>query len=80
MEETITKTTETVMIHPITLNEGKDYLLQVLQDNGHNPVYLPVRFISYQPCPGLVVIGDGNGQQWRVPRDELFIPEIAILG
>jgi hypothetical protein len=67
MEEIITKTPETIMIPPLTLNESKDYLLRVHQDNGHNPVYLPVRYISYQLCPGLVVIGDGNGQQWRVP-------------
>jgi hypothetical protein len=80
MEEAITKTPETIMIHPLTLNEGRDYLLRVHQVNGQNPVYLPVRFMSYHPCPALVVIGDGNGQQWRVPRDELFIPEIAILG
>jgi hypothetical protein len=78
MEETISKTPETIMLHPLTLNEGKDYLLRVHNGNGHHPVYLPVRFISYHPCPGLVVVGDGNGQQWRVPRDDLFIPEIAI--
>jgi hypothetical protein len=64
------------MIRPLTLNEGKDYFFRVHQDNGHNPVYLPVRFISYQPCPELVVIGDGNGQQGKVPRDDLFIPDM----
>ena len=78
MEETITKTPETIMIHPLTLNEGKEYLLRVHQDNGHNPVYLPVRFISYQHCPGLVVIGHGIGQLWRVPQDDIFSAEGMI--
>jgi len=80
MEEVIAKNTEKIMVRPITLDKGKEYLIQVHQDNGHIPVYLPVRFISYHPCPGLVVIGDGHGQQWRVPRDELFIPESTIRG
>jgi len=34
--------------------------------------------IGYHPCPGLVIIGDGHGQQWRVPSDELFILNIHI--
>jgi hypothetical protein len=75
MEETITKTPETIVLHPLTLNEGKDYLLRVHQDNGHNPVYLPVRFISYHPCPALVVVGDVKGQFWRIPRDDIFLAE-----
>jgi hypothetical protein len=75
MEETITKTPETIMIHPLTLNEGKDYLLRVHHDNGHNPVYLPVRFISYHPCPGLVVVSDGNEQLCRVHSDDIFVAE-----
>jgi hypothetical protein len=64
------------MIHPLTLNEDGQYLLRFHQDNGHNPVYLPVRFISYHPCPGLIVVGDGNGQQWRVPRDDVFCAQV----
>ena len=80
MEEVIAKNTEKIMVRPHSLNEGKEYLLRVQHDNGHNSIYLPVRFISYHPCPGLVVIGDGHGQQWRVPRDELFIPESTIRG
>lgn len=78
MEETITKTPETIMIHPLTLNEGKDYLLRVHQDNGHNLVYLPVRFINYHPCPAIVVVSDGNGQFRRLPRDDVFSVESIV--
>jgi hypothetical protein len=73
MEEVITKKTEKIMLRPITLNEGKEYLLRVQHDNGHNSIYLPVRFISYHPCPALVVVGDDDGQFWRVARDDMFL-------
>ncbi len=75
MEEVIAKNTEKTMLRPINLNQGKEYLIRVHQDNGHIPVYLPVRFISYHPCPALVVVGDGKGQFWRVPRDDIFLAE-----
>ena len=78
MEEVIAKNTEKIMVRPITLDKGKEYLIQVHQDNGHIPVYLPVRFISYRPCPDLVVVGDGNGQSWRGPRDDVFCDQNTL--
>ena len=48
-----------VMIRMFTINEGKEYLLQVHQYNGHNLVYLSVRSIKYFPCPAVVIVSDG---------------------
>jgi hypothetical protein len=78
MEEVIGKKTEKIMVRPLTLDDGKEYLIRVHQDNGDKSVYLSVRFISYHPCPALIVVGDGNGQFWRVPRDEIFLAEQDI--
>ena len=75
MEEVIAQQTEKIIVRPITLDKGKEYLIRVHQDIGHNSVYLPVRFISYHPCPALVVVGDVKGQFWRIPRDDIFLAE-----
>jgi hypothetical protein len=75
MEDVIAKKTEKNMVRPLTLDEGKEYFLRIHRDNGHVPVSAPVRFVSYHPCPALIVVGDGNGQFWRVARDDIFLAE-----
>ena len=78
MEETMNKTPEKVVVRPLTLNEGKEYLLRVDKDNGHNPIFLQVKFVGYLPCPALILIRGGAGQLWKVPRDNIFSTESMI--
>jgi len=65
----------TLLIRPLTLEERQSYVLQVHRTPGFEPVYLPVRFISYQPCPALikVVLLEGDKSSCIVRRDDLYI-------
>jgi hypothetical protein len=65
----------TLLIRPLTLEEDQPYVLRVPQTPGCEPVYLPVRFISYQPCPALIIVKliQGDRSACIVPRDDLFI-------
>ncbi len=67
-----------VLIRPPTLLAGKPYFLRVRQANGACPVYVPVWFFDYDPCPALVLIRGNDNHIWRAPRDDLFAPESAI--
>jgi hypothetical protein len=71
----------TILIRPIALEEYQLYLWRFPQDSGPKPAYLPVSFISYQPCPALVMVKllQGEASVFRIPRDDLFIEAINSL-
>jgi len=68
----------TLLIRPPTLEVYQPYLLRVAQTFGPETVYLLVRFISYQPCPALVMVNllQGDRSICKVPRDDLFVEVI----
>jgi hypothetical protein len=64
----------TLLVRPLTLDACQPYVLRVAQATGTTPVFLPVMFISYQPCPALVIVSllQENRSFCKVPRDDLF--------
>ena len=78
MQKTMAMKPAYVLTRPYTLDFGKEYYLRVRQDSGIYPTYFPVRFTNYDPCPALVVVDKGDGQLWRVPRDDIFTAEVTI--
>jgi len=67
-----------VLTRPYTLDYGKEYYLQIHQDNGSYPSYLPVKFVNYDPCPAMIVVSKGDGQLWKVPREDIFTAKVTI--
>lgn len=78
MKETMSIQLAYVLIRPHTLNIDNEYFLRFHQDKGQCPVYLPVRFVNYDPCPAMVVIRKGDGKLWKVPREDVFTAEPTI--
>ena len=61
-----------VIVRPETYIENAKYLLRLHKNNKDNPVYISVRFVSYDPCPGIVKVCDGEGRFWRIPREDVY--------
>lgn len=70
----------TTLLRPLVLEERWQYLLRVPPNAGPDPVYLPVRFIGYQPCPALILVKllHGDRPVCKVPRGDLFIEAIDL--
>jgi hypothetical protein len=64
----------TLLIRPLTLDGCQSYVLRVVKAAGDSPVFLPARFISYQPCPALVIVRllQQDRSFCKVARDDLF--------
>ena len=65
------------IISPVTLDNGRKYLLRIRQNNGHDPDYIPVTFVGYDSCPAWVVVRDGDGILLRISREYLFTYEVS---
>ena len=62
---------------PDTLFEGHAYLLHENGNNGSGEIYSPVEFVSYDPCPAMVIVRNTAGQRCRCPREDLrTLPEL----
>lgn len=60
------------LVHPITFIEDRRYLCLQGRPNGGAPVLVPVRFITYDPCPAFVIVRTGPGRRIRCLREDLF--------
>lgn len=60
------------LIRPATLETGATYILRDFLPRDRKIAWVPVSFVSYEPCPGIVVVVNGGGSNLRVPRDDLF--------
>ena len=62
---------------PDTLENGGKYLLRTRKNDGRDPFYIPVRFVSYDSCPAWVVVNDNDGNLLRIPREDVFTYEVS---
>jgi hypothetical protein len=53
--------------------DGGEYLWADRRPQAEQPTFLPVRFVSYDPCPAFVILRDAEGVRRRCPRDEVFV-------
>ena len=60
------------LIHPGTLETGATYILRDFLGRDRKIAWVPVRFVSYAPCPGIVIVANGGGSKLRVQREDLF--------
>jgi hypothetical protein len=60
------------LIRPGTLEIGATYLLRDFMPRDRKIAWMPVRFVSYVPCPGIVIVANGSGSKMRVQRQDLF--------
>jgi hypothetical protein len=60
---------------PETLEEGEKYLWQENTELAYDASPQQVTFVSYYPCPALVVIQDEEGKKCRCLRGEIFTRE-----
>lgn len=65
-------------MRPETLIPGKTYRLYAppWTATGAEPVFHPVQFVAYDPCPAMAIVRNGAGRQ-RVPRCDLRLPDGA---
>ncbi len=63
----------TIALHrPNALAIGQGYLLRIRQNNGRKPIYRPVKFVGYTPCPAIVIVSETDGWIQRVSRVDLY--------
>ncbi|MGD0005843.1 MAG: hypothetical protein ABSE06_16630 [Anaerolineaceae bacterium] len=60
------------LIRPGTLEIGATYLLRDFIPPDRKIAWVPVRFVSYVPCPGIVIVANGRGSKMHVQRQDLF--------
>ena len=65
------------IISPDTLDNGEKYLLRTSHTKGHDPGYIPVRFVGYYSCPAWVFVRNNDGKLLRIPREDVFTYEIT---
>ena len=65
------------LFRPDTLKEGTIYLW--VSPCQPPLTRVPVSFISYCPCPAMVIVADREGEKLRIPRDEIFSRMPACL-
>ena len=62
-----------ILIRPDTLETGAMYILRDFMSNSRKIVWEPVRFVSYDACPAIVIVDHaGRGKKLRVQRQDLF--------
>jgi hypothetical protein len=68
-----------ILTRPLTLSPCQQYFLRVPHATTSEPSFLPVRFISYQPCPALVFVSllQSASAAVCVARDDLFIEAVG---
>ncbi len=59
-------------VRPTTLEIGNRYLFLGNQDDCHPVSWELVSFISYTPCPAVVIVATIGGKRMRIAREELF--------
>ena len=64
-----------VPVRPVTLEEGSWYFLRRKSANQRPQSWKPVRFISYTPCPAVVIVATQPGKRISIAREELFMEE-----
>ena len=69
------KTPTIQLFRPYSLEKGKDYLYRERGIDPERKKPLIVKFISYDPCPAIVIISDPSGCKIRCPRADLFETE-----
>ncbi len=57
---------------PTTLEEGSFYYLRRRTKNYGAQSWKEVRFVSYTPCPAVVIVDTGAGERIPIAREELF--------
>jgi hypothetical protein len=57
---------------PNTFEKGHRYLLRIRQNNGRKPIFRPVKFMGYTPCPAVVIVSESEGWIQRVDRVDLY--------
>ena len=62
-------------IRPETLEEGSRYLLRLKSEDCGDVSWEMVGFVSYTPCPAIVIVATGSGETIRIAREELFLPK-----
>ncbi len=67
------KKSEREPFRPATLVEGSRYLLRLKLDGCSEVTWEMVGFVSYTPCPAVVVVATASGENMRIPREELFL-------
>ncbi len=60
-------------IRPATLVEGSRYLLRRKSESRRGVSWEPVCFVSYTPCPAVVIVATRSGEKIRIAREELFL-------
>jgi hypothetical protein len=63
----------TRLMRPATFKDGEEYLWVDRSGPLSKPGFAPVRFIGYCACPAFVIVRDGEEQNRRCLRDELFV-------
>jgi len=58
---------------PATLVEGSRYLLRLKAESCGEISWETVGFVSYTPCPAVVIVAMESGEKIRVDREELFL-------
>ncbi len=58
---------------PATLEEGGRYLLRLRSEDCSEETWETVGFVSYTPCPAVVIVATRTGEKMRIAREELFL-------
>lgn len=59
-------------IRPYSLEYGKVYFYREREFDGERKTPSIVKFVTYDPCPAIVIIRDFGGRRNRCLRDDLF--------
>ena len=65
-------TTTFQFIRPQSFDSGKVYLYREREVDGNRGAPLIVKFVTYDPCPAILIIRDFVGRKTRCLRDDLF--------
>ena len=60
------------LIRPGTLEIGATYILRDFMPRDRKITWVPVSFVGYVPCPGIVIVANSSGSKIRVQRQDLF--------
>ena len=60
------------LTHPATLETGVTYMLRDFQPRDRKIAWVPVSFVSYAACPGIVIVAYNGGPKLTVAREDLF--------
>ena len=59
-------------VRPYSFARGKEYFYREREIDCERNSPSIVKFVSYDPCPAIVIISDPSGRKVRCPRDDLF--------